>query len=136
MFAAAERNLIGSNAELEEQLVVEIIVRNLDTSLAFYTGLGFTLQRRDDGFAVLRLGARRVFLDQCTDLPRLHGPSRANVRIITPDVDQIWAKVQALGVPVQRPIAYRTYGLRDFTVSDPDGFELRFASPYSAEPGA
>jgi len=36
------------------QLVVEVFVRDLDRSLAFYTGLGFRLLRRDGGFAELQ----------------------------------------------------------------------------------
>lgn len=126
--------MIGSNAELAEQLVVEIMVRDLDRSLAFYTELGFTLERRDDGFASLRWGARWLFLDQRSDLPALTGPARANVRILTANVDQVWATAQTLGLPVERPIADRYYGLRDFTVRDPDGFGLRFATPLAANP--
>lgn len=126
--------MIGSPTELAEQLVLEVIVRDLDRSLAFYTTLGFTLERRDGGFAALRWGARWLFLDQRSDLLALRGPARANVRILTPDVDQVWATVQTLGLEVERAIADRDYGLRDFTVRDPDGFELRFATPLGAEP--
>ncbi|HET7551868.1 MAG TPA: VOC family protein [Gemmatimonadaceae bacterium] len=126
--------MIGSNAELAEQLVVEIMVRDLDRSLAFYTAIGFTLDRRDGGFAALKWGDRWLFLDQRDDLPALHGPARANVRILTTDVDQVWATAQTLGLPVERPIADRYYGLRDFTVRDPDGFGLRFATPLETNP--
>ena len=122
----------GSAAELAEQLVVEVQVRDLDRSLACYTALGFTLERRDGGFAALRWGERRLFLDERTDLPAPSGPARANVRILVPDVDRLWATARALGLPVERPVADRSYGLRDFTVLDPDGFGLRFASPLPA----
>jgi catechol 2,3-dioxygenase-like lactoylglutathione lyase family enzyme len=129
-----KENSIGSTPELAEQLVVEIIVRDLDRSLAFYTALGFKLQRRDGGFAALQWGARWLFLDQREELPTQVGPSRANVRILTDDVDQIWATALRLGIQVERPIADRYYGLRDFTVRDPDGFGLRFATPLAADP--
>ena len=129
---SGEARVIGSPDELAEQLVVEVIVRDLERSLAFYTALGFALERRDGGFAALRWGARWLFLDERSDLPVLHGPARANVRIITADVDEVWASVQSLGLPVTRPVADRSYGLRDFTVRDPDGFELRFATPLGA----
>jgi catechol 2,3-dioxygenase-like lactoylglutathione lyase family enzyme len=125
--------LIGSTSELGEQLVVEIMVQDLDRSLALYTALGFKLERRDGGFAALRWEDRRLFLDQRSDLPSLSGPARGNVRILTGDVDAVWAVAQALGLPVERSIADRSYGLRDFTVFDPDGFGLRFASPLSIE---
>ena len=119
---------LGSALERAEQLVVEVTVRNLDRSLALYTALGFALERRDGGFAALRWGDRRLFLDERADLPGLPGPSRANIRIVVADVDAIWARVQSLGLTIDRPIADRHYGLRDFTVRDPDGFGLRFAS--------
>lgn len=124
----------GSHVELAEQLVVEIMVRDLERSLAFYTELGFTLERRDGGFAVLRWEGRWLFLDQSSELPALQGPARANVRILTANVDQVWATARALGLPVERPIADRYYGLRDFTVRDPDGFGLRFATPLATGP--
>jgi catechol 2,3-dioxygenase-like lactoylglutathione lyase family enzyme len=121
--------LIGSPSELGEQLVVEITVQDLDRSLALYTALGFKLERRDGGFAALRWEDRRLFLDQRSNLPSLSGPARGNVRILTGDVDAVRAVAQTLGLPVERSIADRFYGLRDFTVLDPDGFGLRFASP-------
>lgn len=123
----------GSSTELAEQLVVEIMVTDLDRSIGFYTSLGFTLERRDAGFVALRWEGRRLFLDQRSDLPSPSGPARANVRILTSDVDSVWAVAQTLGLPVEQPIADRYYGLRDFTVLDPDGFGLRFASPLQAQ---
>ena len=116
--------------------MVEIMVQDLDRSLALYTALGFKLERRDGGFASLRWEDRRLFLDQSSNLPSLTGPARGNVRILTSDVDAVWAVAQRLGLPVERSIADRFYGLRDFTVLDPDGFGLRFASPLSIEADA
>ncbi|HVX41349.1 MAG TPA: VOC family protein [Gemmatimonadaceae bacterium] len=124
--------MIGSPAELADQLVLEIVVREMDRSLAFYTALGFTLERRDAGFAALRWGSRWLFLDERADLPAAAGPSRANVRVLTPDVDRVWALAQSLGAAIERPIADRSYGLRDFTVLDPDGFGVRFATPLAS----
>jgi catechol 2,3-dioxygenase-like lactoylglutathione lyase family enzyme len=60
--------LIGSSSELGDQLVVEVMVQNLDRSLAFYTALGFKLERRDGDFAALRWEDREFFLDQRSDL--------------------------------------------------------------------
>ena len=117
-----------SLAELGDQLVVEVLVRDLDRSLAVYTSLGFTLERREGSFAALSFEGREFFLDQRTDLPAIES-SRANVRILTRDVDAKWELVHRLGLSVEQPIADRYYGLRDFTVLDPDGFGLRFAGP-------
>jgi catechol 2,3-dioxygenase-like lactoylglutathione lyase family enzyme len=128
--------LIGSISELGEQLVVEVMVKDLDRSLALYTALGFTLERRDGNFAALLWEGRRLFLDQRSDLAPLSTPARANVRILTPDVDAVWAVAQTLGLSVEQSIGDRYYGLRDFTVLDRDGFGLRFASPLPVEPDA
>jgi uncharacterized glyoxalase superfamily protein PhnB len=120
---------VTSADDAHDQLVLEVIVRDVERSLAVYTALGFKLERRDGDFAELSWDARRLFLDQRVDLPPPAGTARANVRIMTPDVDAVWARAQSLGLIVERPIDDRCYGLRDFTVLDPDGFGLRFASP-------
>ena len=124
--------MIGSDSELSEQLVVELTVRDLDHSLALYTALGFTLERRDGSFAALRWGDRRLFLDERRDVRPVGAPMPSgvgiNIRILVPEVDRLWAVAGRLGLVVERPIGDRAYGLRDFTVLDPDGFGLRFAS--------
>jgi len=112
---------------LGDQLVVEVFVADLSRSLAVYTALGFKLERRDEHFVVLRFDGREFFLDEHSDLPPSSGLARANIRILTDDIDAMWALVQRLGLRVSQPIANRYYGLRDFTVLDPDGFGLRFA---------
>jgi catechol 2,3-dioxygenase-like lactoylglutathione lyase family enzyme len=104
------------------------MVRDLDRSLAFYTALGFRLERRDGDFAALEFDGRHLFLDQRADLPSLGGMARGNVRVLVADVDAVWNVAQSLGVTVDRAIGDRYYGLRDFTLLDPDGFGLRFAS--------
>lgn len=121
-------SLTDAHVALGDQLVVEVAVRDLERSLALYTALGFSLERRDGHFAVLRYGTAQLFLDQRAGLSAPDGPSRANVRILVPDVDRLWAVAHNLGLPIEQAIGDRYYGLRDFTVLDPDGFGLRFAS--------
>ena len=58
------------------------------------------------------------------------------MRILVQDVDALWQQAQKLGAPIRVPIGDRAYGLRDFTVCDPDGFGLRFASWLSSTPRA
>lgn len=120
---------IGSGAERMAQLVVEFTVPNLEAALQFYTRVGFTLERRDGAFAVLSWGGeRQLFLDED---PRLGAMPHmyANVRVIVPDVDAVRAKIQELEAAVVQEIGDRRYGLRDFTVADPAGFGVRFATP-------
>jgi catechol 2,3-dioxygenase-like lactoylglutathione lyase family enzyme len=121
--------MIDAKRESFAQLVAEISVRDLDRSLALYTALGFSVDRRTGGFAVLIWDDAMVFLDEYPNLSETSGAPRANLRVIVEDVDDMWATARKLGLVVNREIADRSYGLRDFTVLDYDGFGLRFATP-------
>jgi catechol 2,3-dioxygenase-like lactoylglutathione lyase family enzyme len=110
-----------------EQLVVEVYVRNLVRALDFYRSLGFELLDRKGGFATVTWEGHRLFLDEQPH----HAPPRvpqANVRVMVPDVDTWWCRATGMGARVLAPIADRDYGLRDFTIADPDGFGIRFAT--------
>jgi catechol 2,3-dioxygenase-like lactoylglutathione lyase family enzyme len=111
-----------------EQLVVELLVRDLQRSLAFYRALGFDLLRQEPTFAVLAWEEHRLFLDQKPDLPTPPALPVMNVRVMVPDVDRVWERVNALGLRVVAPIADHAYRLRDFTIADPDGFGVRFGT--------
>jgi len=119
-----------------EQLVTEILVADIKRSVRFYLELGFTLLRDGGDFVELTWEEHRLFLAELSAFrdaagaetpPRPKFP-RANVRVMVPNVDECWARVQKLGAEVVIPIADRYYGLRDFTIADPDGFGIRFAS--------
>ncbi len=55
---------VGTTKELTAQLAVEIYVSNLKRSLAFYKALGFSIERSDDTFAVVRWESSYIFLGQ------------------------------------------------------------------------
>jgi catechol 2,3-dioxygenase-like lactoylglutathione lyase family enzyme len=120
----------------EEQLVTEILVSDIKRSTQFYLKLGFKLLRDGGDFVELTWEDHRLFL---AELSAFHGTDQkqkiarpsfplANLRVMVPDVDAFWKRANELGAPVVIPIADRYYGLRDFTISDPDGFGIRFAS--------
>jgi uncharacterized glyoxalase superfamily protein PhnB len=44
------------------------------------------------------------------------------------DVDAYWHRALVMGAAVLAPIDDREYGLRDFTILDPDGVGIRFGS--------
>lgn len=111
-----------------EQLVVELLVRDLRRSLAFYRALGFDVLREEESFAVLAWEDHRLFLDQKDDLPRAPATPVMNVRVMVADVDRVWQTVNELGLRIVAPIADRSYHLRDFTITDPDGFGVRFGT--------
>ncbi len=115
-----------------EQLVVEVYARDLARSLAFYQALGFELLSAKPDFAVLAWENQRFFLEARPDLPAPAGHPQANMRIMVTEVDRYWQIAQQIGATVIKPIADRDYGLRDFTIADPDGFGLRFGTRLAA----
>ena len=119
-----------------EQLVVEIFVRDARRARAFYEGLGFEVLEDRGSFVVLAWERHRLYLDEQPDLPPLPQFPQANVRVMVADVDGAWERARAVGARVLVPIQDRDYGLRDFTILDPDGFGVRFGSrlPQSRHP--
>jgi catechol 2,3-dioxygenase-like lactoylglutathione lyase family enzyme len=119
-----------------EQLVVEIVVRDIARSTAFYRRLGFEILRDGGDFIELTWEKHRLFLAELSafrDAPGVPRTSRpkfplANVRVMVSDVDEYWKLAKAMGAQIIVPLADRYYGLRDFTIADPDGFGVRFAS--------
>ena len=113
----------------QDQLVVELFVRDFAKSLAFYTALGFEVERQEEDFAVLRFDGCGFLLQASRKLGDVPSRPAANLRILVDDVDAQWELARGLGAPVFVPIGDREYGLRDFIVLDPDGFGVRFAMP-------
>jgi catechol 2,3-dioxygenase-like lactoylglutathione lyase family enzyme len=114
--------------DAREQLVVNLFVRDLGRSVAFYRRLGFELLGEQGRFAALAWEGHWLLLEERDRPPAPDAPPQGNVRVMVPDVDRYWQLATELGLPVLGPIADRWYGLRDFTVLDPDGFGIRFAS--------
>ena len=117
---------VGTLEELSAQLVTELAVRSLAESLSFYRAAGFRLVRATPTFGVLAWGDRFLFLAERPDIAV--GSNPANIRVIVDDVEARFELATARGWRVAYPLADRGYGLRDFTVLDPDGYELRFAT--------
>lgn len=119
-----------------EQLVTEIMVKDIHRSTNFYRRLGFELLRDGGDFVELIWEDHRFFLAETSavrdidpvNLPTHPGFPIANVRVMVRDVDQFWKLANDIGAEIVVPIADRYYGLRDFTIADPDGFGVRFAS--------
>lgn len=107
------------------QGVVEIVGPDLDRALEFYLSLGFELLRRSGPFAVVHWQGQRLFLAENNDAPTAR--RWTNLRFMVDNVDVVLAHVLALGITPCHAIGDRPYGLRDFVVVDPSGFEIRFA---------
>ena len=119
------RSLPSEGGETDAQGIVEIVGPNLEKMLSFYTVLGFDVERRTGPFAVVRGFGIRLFLAENVDAPV--DKRWANVRVMVPDVNLVWDCINGIGLPTANLIGDRPYGLRDFLLSDPVGFEIRFA---------
>lgn len=111
----------------ERQLVAEVTVTNLQRSIDFYCKIGFTLIRAEEHFAELGWEGSKLLLDERANYvpPAVLA---GNIRVLVPRVDDYWKLCNDNDLPIFQPIQDRYYGLRDFTVLDPDGYGVRFAS--------
>ena len=81
-----------------EQLVTEIVVREIARSTAFYRRLGFSLLRDGGDFVELTWEEHRLFLAELSafqgvDPMEFSEPPRfprANIRVMVPRVDEYW----------------------------------------------
>jgi predicted enzyme related to lactoylglutathione lyase len=121
----------------------ELFVPDVDAVIPFYVDvLGFTLVRTDPPggdrhvFALLMRGPA-VFMLAHESLagertrPR-DGERRGravHIRLMVADADAAYERVRAHGASIVMPIGDRDYGLRDFIIEDPNGFDIRIAAP-------
>ena len=118
---------------------LELFVADLDASVRFYADvLGFAVERREPDYAHLRRGDAEVGLASVALLPpggwgpgftreSVTAGQGAGVESVleVDDLDGALRAVEAAGHPVAEPPRDRPWGLRDFRVTDPDGYYLR-----------
>ncbi len=121
-------------------------VRDLARSLEFYTKrLGFTQDWFDGvGFAIVRRGDCSVYLAQRevevdlrnrTARRQDNGYANYDLHFYCDGgtIDALWEEYQAIGIEMPSEFAGgpvdREYGIRDFSLSDPDGYVLVFGAP-------
>jgi lactoylglutathione lyase len=125
----------------EVGLRLELFVEDMEASIAFYTRvLAFGVERHEPGdYASLRLGNVLLGLGPVAKLPEEGGyfgreisthRRGLGVEIVleVEDVDGWYDRLAASGHPILEPLQERPWGLRDFRISDPDGYYLRITS--------
>ena len=119
-----------------EQLVTEVVVKDIKRSTEFYCRMGFKLLRDGGDFVELTWENHRLFLAELSAFDGIQGVESkappdvpvANVRVMVPEVGDHWKIANQIGARIILPVSDRYYGLRDFTIADPDGFGIRFAT--------
>jgi uncharacterized glyoxalase superfamily protein PhnB len=105
-------------------------VTDMAAALAYYRDkLGFTVTfswEEPPHYVCLCLGDCAIHLNSYVPPA---GPS--HVCIFCKGIDALYAQLNARGVAVAEPVADRPYGMRDFTVIDPDGHRLVFGQGIS-----
>jgi uncharacterized glyoxalase superfamily protein PhnB len=65
----------------------------------------------------------------------LGGVETSSAYIVVPDADAVYARAQAAGATIVRPLQKMEYGSREFTVNDPEGHSWSVGTydPWSAQ---
>lgn len=133
-------------------LVPELLVTEIERSLAFWCGLcgfGVDYDRPEDGFAYLSRGTAHVMLEQrgvirnwiTADLEPPFGRG-INFQIGVDDLEPILTALAAAGHRLYlepettwyRVSEVEEVGVRQFLVSDPDGYLIRFQTSLGRRP--
>lgn len=118
-------------------------VFDLPASIAFYRDvLGFELVSGDDTWwCMLRLGEARLMLNTAyedderppePELARVRGHADTSLYFSSPDLDQVYAHLREKEWAVTEPFV-TSYGMRQVSTKDPDGFQLFFICPADRE---
>jgi len=136
---------------LEPALVPELLVADVEQSLAFWVGIcGFAVRysRADERFAYITRGSAHLMLEQA-GMGRnwLTGPLEPplgrgmNLQIVVDDSAAIAGALEAAGVELFMRPESKWYlagdeevGVQQFLVQDPDGYLARFQSSISRRP--
>ena len=113
-------------------------VTDIAKAVTFYEQAGFGVRvytdgngDGGDGFAFVDFDGQSVFdLDAAADFdPKAN---RAGCYLITDDVDAWHVRMNAAGLPVTA-IADQPWGMREFTLTDPSGNNVRIGRPASSD---
>jgi predicted enzyme related to lactoylglutathione lyase len=125
--------LTGSSAVL--------LVADIERAAEFYSEcLGFSCQRSGDppNFLAAERDDASILMALCEDpsqiVPNWQIVSAIwNVYVRVDDVDALYAEIQERGAPIDYSLYDAPHGFREFGVQDPDGHDIAFGQPLSAE---
>jgi catechol 2,3-dioxygenase-like lactoylglutathione lyase family enzyme len=121
-------------------------VFDMPASVAFYRDvIGFEVVMQSQpgehfDWALLRMGGASLMLNtayEAHERPAAPDPGRraghgdTTLFIGCPGVDEVYEYLRSKGVAVEKPVV-RVYGMKQLTVTDPDGYELCFQHPENA----
>lgn len=110
---------------------VQILVSNFAKSLTFYKSLDFKVVRKyectDYSFATLEFNKSLIMIEEDSRVNKTIDGSNIQLRfILNKDIAKFYKKLTKLGAKVVKPLDNIYYGLRRFSIADPDNYELKF----------
>ena len=118
-----------------------LFTNDMQQAIAYYCGtLGFTLASampdddptwcflRRDKAAIMLLGSDDHDHDDGHEHPT--APAVSSLYFYPTDVDALWNRLKD-EVEVEVPLQDMDYGMREFTIRDPNGYALNFGAPIS-----
>ena len=123
---------------------IVLLVSDLRGSRRFYQGLGFRVVERREDAATMALGQDVVVLQMDTaaiagpqyftpEIERFPRGTGVELAFATPDVDALYEQARSLDVDLVGTLEPADDGTRQFRVSDPDGYLLRFTTAAETE---
>jgi uncharacterized glyoxalase superfamily protein PhnB len=104
-----------------KRVTPQLAVKDLETSLRFYGEvLGAEVVRLRSDFAAVQLGGSELFLsaDAAAAVPAL-------CCVLVEDADALFALYRERGASILEEPRDRPWGMREFTLKDPDGHRFR-----------
>lgn len=122
------------------RLTPNLVVRDVEKSIRFYCDeLGFELDKHVPNqppfvFASVRAGGVEIFLNQYETAVEEY-PAFAEkplggtltLFLLMQGIDALYHEICSNGVKVVMPIETKFYGVREFAITDPDGYILTLA---------
>src|SRR5947209_1777905 len=116
-----------------QSVTPNLIASDIDRSAAFYRDvLGFQQiatvpEQPPFVFIWLKHGAVDVFLNVPQGTPPAAGTNSTYIKL--QGIDELAARVAKAGVKFAIPMHTEFYGMKEFAVTDPDGYLIIFAEP-------
>jgi uncharacterized glyoxalase superfamily protein PhnB len=113
---------------MSTEVVPVMHIADVETAIVYYTTvLGFTEDFRWKDYAgVSWVGGARLHLNGFGSEPERIGKGQAYFMI--PNVDEVYAGMLSRGAVIEHPLVDNPYGMRDFSVVDPDGNRYTFGT--------
>ncbi len=107
-----------------------LAVSDVAASIEFYVEkLGFDLTFKWEDpvtYAVVKSGEIGIHLSLKSDKHQI-SQEHVQIAIFTHDVDEVYRQCQENGIKIHAEIGDRDYGMRDFDITDPDGYIIGFS---------